>query len=416
MNLLFDYLNKKQFLVFLKDKNSFYANLYRNINVEKICSIKDFQDKIPFIDKDTIANDQIANPPFGSNHSKKIEAYHRFHQTSGTTSEPIKWLDTKESWSWIVDSWKTVLLKAEISDYDVGAFAFSFGPFLGFWGAFESAVELGLLCIPLGGMTSESRLEAICKNKVSVLFCTPTYAQHLGKLKEKNKLQTYVKKIIVAGEPGGSQKAIRNMLSLLWDGAEIYDHHGMTEVGPVSYSLQTNDQFHLGIISGKYHAEVIDPVSKKLLGLGDEGELVLTTLGRLDCPLVRYKTGDLVRLQKMIGPEGDEVLYLENGINGRVDQMVVIRGVNIYPSAISSILSKVKGVAEHETRIYRDNEMDELELLIELEDGLDQQITQKAILDSFYKSLQIRINVTFVKRNTLPRYEMKAKRWRDERK
>ena len=206
----------------------------------------------------------------------------------------MRWLDTNESWSALLDCWDEVFAAANVAPTAPIFFAFSFGPFLGFWTAFESATRRGNLCIPGGGLSTEGRLRAIWDNEASVICCTPTYAIRLGETAQKNHLQNSpVQTIIVAGEPGGSIPGVRSRIENLWPGARVFDHHGMTEIGPVTYECPAQSGV-LHIIENTYLAEVIDangaPVAE-----GEIGELVLTNLARDAMPLVRYRTGDLVK-------------------------------------------------------------------------------------------------------------------------
>jgi acyl-CoA synthetase (AMP-forming)/AMP-acid ligase II len=138
----------------------------------------------------------------------------------------------------MVENWKEIYQAAGVSGGDRVYFAFSFGPFIGFWLAFDAAQQLGCLCIPGGGLSTAGRLRAIAENRATVLCCTPSYAAHLAETAARENFDlkaTAVRLLIVAGEPGGSVPATRRRLEELWPGARIFDHHGMTETGPVSH-------------------------------------------------------------------------------------------------------------------------------------------------------------------------------------
>ena len=210
--------------------NAFYtARLH---DCEAIRTLEDFTRLVPFTTKTELIEDQKAHPPYGSNLTFPLERYTRFSQTSGTSAAPLRWLDTPESWDWMLDNWRTIYQAAGASAGDRVFFAFSFGPFLGFWTSFEAAAKLGLLCIPGGGLSSEARMRAIVETSATILCCTPTYALRLGQIGTAG---SQVRTIIVAGEPGGSISSTRAQIEKLWPGARVFDHHGMTEVGPVSY-------------------------------------------------------------------------------------------------------------------------------------------------------------------------------------
>ena len=177
-----------------------------------VASLEDYSARFPFTTKPELVEDQRRNPPFGTNLTYPLNRYTRFHQTSGTSGTPLRWLDTPESWDGMVEDWMNVFRAAGVAAGDRVYFAFSFGPFIGFWMAYESAARLGCLCLPGGGMSSAARLRAIMENGATVLCCTPTYAIRLGEVAAEEKLDlgaARVRRIIVAGEPGGSVLATR---------------------------------------------------------------------------------------------------------------------------------------------------------------------------------------------------------------
>jgi phenylacetate-CoA ligase len=242
----------------------------------------------------------------------------------------------------------------------------------------------------------------------TVLCCTPTYALRLGELIgessgiERSALR--VNKILVAGEPGGCIPEVRARIERLW-GARVYDHHGMTEVGPVSYEI-TPYPSRLIVMEESYWAEVIDPQSGLEVPEGAFGELVLTTLDRLACPLLRYRTGDWVR-KGILGGR----LVLDGGVLGRVDEMVVVRGVNVYPSAIEAVVRQFPEVIEFMVEQKKLDAMDEIELLIEAPSDVSKGLL-KNLESRLRDTFSLRIPVHLVPDGSLPRHEFKAKRWR----
>src|SRR5579884_1459101 len=268
--------------------NAFYTQKLNAVGVTfDVASLEDFSRRFPFTTKAELVDNQRAHPPYGTNLTYPLDRYTRFHQTSGTTGTPLRWLDTPESWDWMLESWGEVYHAAGVDRHDRIYFAFTFGPFIGFWMAFEAGARLGALCIPGGGMSSAARVKAILDNAATVLCCTPTYALRLAEVAAEEKLdltKSRVKRIIVAGEPGGSIPAIRARLEQLWPGSRAFDHHGMTEVGPVTYECPQRPGV-LHVIESAYYAEIIDPTTGKPVSAGQPGELVLTTLGRIGSPL-----------------------------------------------------------------------------------------------------------------------------------
>ena len=391
--------------------NKFYACKLQSAGVTfDVASLADFSRRFPFTTKQELVEDQRRNPPFGTNLTYPLARYTRFHQTSGTTGAPIRWLDTPESWDWMIESWKEIFRAAGVVAGDRVMFAFSFGPFLGFWLAFESAQRLGCLCLPGGGLSSAARLRVMLDNKANVLCCTPTYAMRLAEVASEERIDLRslgVKTIIVAGEPGGSVPATRAKLESSWPGTRIFDHHGMTETGPVSHECPAQPGV-LHIIESAYFAEVIDPTSGKPAA---SGELILTNLGRIGSPLLRYRTGDLVKLAAPCNC-GRHELALAGGILGRTDDMLIVRGVNIYPTAVEEILRGFSEIAEY--RVYFRQTQSLSELRMEIEPAPDCKDTTGLVArvgKAFETTFALRVPVSVVAAGALPRFEMKAQRW-----
>ncbi len=393
----------------VRPANAFYETKLAAAGIDDIIvSLEDFAALCPFTTKDELVADQTTHAPYGSNLSFPIEDYTRIHQTSGTTGQPLRWLDTPESWQSMLESWQAVYRAASVSSDDRALFAFSFGPFIGFWMAYEAAAQMGCLCFPGGGLTSTTRLRILLENEVTVLCCTPTYALRLAevaKLESIDRSQSKLKTIVVAGEPGGSIPATRERIESAWPNAKVFDHHGMTEVGPVTHEWP-REKNNLQIIDEAYFAEVIHPETQAPVADGEEGELILTTLTRTAMPLLRYRTGDLVRPETY----GD-ALILRGGILGRADDMVIIRGVNIYPSAFEHLLRPFDGIAEYQVVIFQKTEMTELHLRIEPQSGADATALANEITETFRTQLNLRVPVETVPPESLPRFELKAKRW-----
>ena len=394
--------------------NQFYTNKLNAVGVTfDVESLEDFSRRFPFTTKAELVADQRAHPPFGTNLTYPLERYTRFHQTSGTGGAPLRWLDTPESWDWMLENWEEIYRVAGVGPGDRVYFAFSFGPFIGFWMAFEAAARLGALCIPGGGLGSAGRLRAIIENGATVLCCTPTYAARLAEVAVEENLDlrnARVKRIIVAGEPGGSIPAMRARLAELWPGARVFDHHGMTEVGPVTHECPERPGV-LHVMESAYYAEIVDPATGARQKPGTAGELVLTTLGRIGSPLLRYRTGDLVKADPAPCPCGREDLALTGGILGRTDDMIVVRGVNIFPSAVEEIIRASGEVVEYQVVVSTVQALPELSVRIEPRPGCQEPALAAGLEKAFATQFALRVPVTMVPPGTLPRFEMKAQRW-----
>ena len=381
----------------------------------KVARLGDYYERFPFTTKAELVANQAAHPPYGTNLTLAVEQYTRCHQTSGTSGRPLRWLDTPESWDVMSRNWETVLRNSGVVEGDTLFFAFSFGPFLGFWLAFDAALRMGCRCLPGGGMSSAARVHAILDHGATVLCCTPTYALHLAEIAAREGIDlsaSALKTILVAGEPGGSVPAVRERIMSLWPGSRVVDHHGMTEVGPVTFECPVRPGV-LHVMESAFLPEIIDPATGAQLGSGDTGELILTTLSRTCSPLLRYRTGDRVKSAlDTICECGRSELALEGGILGRVDDMVVVRGVNVFPAAVDEILRAQGDVAEYQVQITTREGLTELAIAIEARPGLATPETLAAHLASALQTaLTLRVPVTVAAAGSLPRFEMKARRW-----
>jgi phenylacetate-CoA ligase len=379
----------------LIEHNPFYRD-----RLHPVWSWEDFQ-RLPFLTKAEIVADQEASPPFGSNLTYPLDHYTRLHQTSGSSgTRPLRWLDTAESWEWWERVWaEHVFPAARVGPADRILCAFSFGPFIGFWSAFCGAERMGAMAISGGAMTTEQRARAILDLGVTVLCCTPTYALRMAETAAELGLDlsaSPIHAVICAGEPGASVPATRRLIEVAY-GARVFDHSGMTELGPTGFGCTAGGGIHL------VQTEFIFEVSA-------ENELIATNLGRWGSPLVRYRTGDRVELSPEPCPCGSPFAKLRGGILGRVDDMFTVRGVNLYPSQVEEIVRRHPEIDEFLIEHRTVRQMDEVVLLFETRietDGLAEVLRAE-----LRQALGARIECRQVDTGTLPRSELKSKRIR----
>lgn len=382
---------------------------YRAKGVDGSCVVTadDFR-RLPFTTKAELVADQAAHPPYGTNLAGPLTGYSRGHQTSGTsTGRPLKWLDTPDSWSWLLDCWaEGFVTDVGLAPADRVFFPFSFGPFLGFWAGFEALARRGTWVIPGGGMPTAARLRYLLEHAATVVCCTPTYALHLAEVAAAEGLDlagSPVRAVVVAGEPGGSIPATRKLIETAW-GARLFDHYGLTEVGPVAFE-SLNTPGRLRVLTDQFIVECLEPGTDREVSPGEVGELVVTNLGRHGSPLIRYRTGDLVKLTETAAGT-----YLEGGVLGRADDMIHIRGNNVYPSAVEAILRRFPDVAEFRIVIDTARPLADLRLDVEPTPTADPPRLCERVTDAIQNELLFRAAVTAVPPGSLPRFEMKAKR------
>ncbi|MFN0136222.1 MAG: phenylacetate--CoA ligase family protein [Phycisphaerae bacterium] len=384
---------------------------------------------LPLTTRDELQQSQADDPPYGRNLTFPLSQYTRLHQTSGSSSggEPLRWLDTAESWEWWKRCWATIYDAAQVGPADRLVFPFSFGPFIGFWSAFESATARGNLCLAAGGMTTLARVHYIVDNAATVICCTPTFALRMAEAASREGValnESAVRAVIVAGEPGGNIPETRAAIEAAW-GARVFDHAGMTEMGAWGFEA-IEMPGGLFVNEDEFIAECVDPATQQPVAEGELGELVLTNLGRIGSPLIRYRTGDLVRLTKCAVPASiqnpiparrdkiqsriGEWTWCIGGVLGRVDDMLIIRGNNVFPAAIEGIIRGVASAAEFQLRVERRGAMPELTVVVERAADASAQRVEAEVGNALRDRLHFRPRVEVVEPGVLPRFEMKARR------
>lgn len=383
--------------------NRFYAEKLGLIDCN-LTSLDDLQ-RLPYTFKDELVTAPAAGE-FAANLTYPLERYVRYHHTSGTRGRPLPVLDTAEDWQWWIEIWQFVLDQAEVGPEDRALLAFSFGPFIGFWSAHDAAVARGTMVIPSGGMNTLARIELARRMRATVLFCTPSYALRLAEVALENRIDPAsldVRRIVVAGEPGGSVPALRRRIESLWN-ARLIDHAGASEIGP--WGVGDRDGRGLYVVETEFIAEFRSLATGGPAEDGEIAEMVLTSLGRFGSPIIRYRTGDVVRPR--FTSEG--FVLLEGGVLGRADDMLIVRGVNIFPSSVEQILRAFPEVVEYRVTALRQGSLDSL--VVEIEDRLSDP-------DRIARELQLRLGLKVevhpAPLGSLPRFEGKGKRFHDQR-
>jgi phenylacetate-CoA ligase len=395
-------------------RNRFYTKKWSESGSipDNIRSLSDFQ-KLPFTYKSELVNAQEEAPPFGTNATFSADAYTRVHQTSGTTGAPIRVVDTPESWDWWGYCWGQVLKGAGVTAADRVFLPFSFGPFIGFWATVEGAKRVGAMMIPGGGWDSIQRLHMMREFGATVVCCTPTYALRLAEVAREEHFDMTslsVRALIHAGEPGANVARTKARIEEAW-GAKCFDHAGASEVGAHSFECELQPG-GIHLIESEFIAEVIDPETGREAGAGETGELVITNLGRPGFPVIRYRTGDLVRLNLAPCDCGRTFARFDGGLLGRSDDMVTIRGVNVYPTAIENVIRQFGSVDEFQVTVTTVHEMHHLEVQIEVLSGNDAEHVRTHVEQAIYHALSLRPTVKVAKPGTLTHFEMKARRFR----
>jgi phenylacetate-CoA ligase len=361
---------------------------------------------LPPLTKLELVNDQERNPPFGTNLTYPLDRYTQMHQTSGTTGPPLRVLDTAEDWAWWRERFAHTLTVCGVGPGDKVALTYSFGPHVQFWAAKEGLEEVGAMAVPLGGMGSSQRLQTIDEIGATAIWCTPTYALRLLEVAVEQRLESAldsVERVICTGEPGASLPAVRARIEEGF-GARCYDHAGLTEAGPFGYPCSDGHGLHVD--ESEFLIEIVDE-DLRPTPEGERGELLVTPLRRTGFPVLRYRTGDAVVNTEHRCPADHPDRWLPGGIVGRTDDMVVIRGMNVFPSAIEQILRESDGVGEFRITFYTEpSAMDEVKVEVELADALEARTIQARLR----QRLGLRVRIVPLKRGILPVQRGKARR------
>ncbi len=394
-------------------RNRFYTDKFNAVGIhpDSIQTLDDLK-RLPLTSKSELVQAQSDALPFGSNTTFEESAYSRFHQTSGTTGTPLRVLDTPESWGWWGRCWGYVLAGAGLTENDRLFVPFSFGPFIGFWAAVEGAQKINALMIPGGGRDSLQRLHLMKELGSTAMCCTPTYALRLAEVAQESGFdlsEIPLRTLIHAGEPGANVPATKARIESVWN-AKCYDHAGASEIGAHSFEceLQPNGTH---VTESEFIVEVLNPETLEPVPAGEQGELIITNLGRIGYPVIRYRSGDLVVLNQQKCTCGRSFARFEGGVIGRADDMVVVRGVNIFPSAVENLVRQCESVEEFRITVTTDREMGNLAIELELSKNTNPESARKTVDQTIQNGLSLRPEITLVPSGSLPRFEMKAKRF-----
>jgi phenylacetate-CoA ligase len=414
----------RQAVAWAEAANPYHAARLRQAGVtaESVRSLDDLR-RIPFFTREDWMQGQLDDPPYGPILAADPDVAVRYHLTSGTTGkQPIRVLDGMKDWEWIAECWCYAFWGFGVRPSDRVFFAFSYGSFVGFWGAHYACEKMGCLVLPGGNMTTEARVRQIFDTGATVICSTPTYALRMAQEAQALGLDLAagpVRRVILSGEPAGSIPATKALIEKLW-GAKAADTAGMTELGTIMMFECESQPGGCHVLEDHYIEEVIDPETGEAVGYGEQGERVVTSFGRGFIPVFRYRTRDLVlKIPGAACPCGRTFDIYEGGIRGRVDDMKLVRGTNVYPRAVEAIVREFSQVDEFQIRLWTEGGLrDEIEVLVELP-GLADDGAAALIEDLGTKLCEahegLRMGVRRCEAGTLPRFELKAKRVKDER-
>jgi phenylacetate-CoA ligase len=372
--------------------------------------------KVPFTTKEELRQSQEKDPPFGDFLCIPPEEGVRVFQTTGTTGIPVRSLLNKKDWFvHYYEQFMHFMYGYGITPADTMFVPFNYGLYLAWWGIQSAFEQAGVLIIPGGGQSSEDRIKNILEWKPTVVCGTPTYILFLGDIAQKMGVdlsKTPVRIVITAGEPGAQVPSTKKQIETTWE-AKNYDDVGSTEISNFGFECVAQQGTH--VVESMFLAEVVDPVTGKNLGPGQEGELVLTNLCCESMPLIRWRMGDRVKFDIKKCECGRTFLRLDGGIIGRVDDMFQFGGVNIFPSAIENFVRETKQFStEYQMVAPKMGGGKHLRIRVEPSSPTLSPEEMDQAVKTFKENIKYRIGVTpdveVAKVGQLPRFEGKAKR------
>ena len=398
----------------------FYRRKFKAAGVEPglIRSLDDLP-RLPFTTKDELKDNQATKPPWGDLLAVPLADVLRVHLTSATTGRPLAFLDTREDWRGFYHSYARSLHAYGVRKTDMVMAAFSYGPWIGYWSGFYAAQELGCLVFPAGGLSTDQRIDALLNYPITVLGCTPSYALFLAEHAAKKGIDlakdTKIRITWHTGEPGASIPATRARIEAAF-GAKAYDLPGLTEIA--AWGFECDARSGLTHVHEDYcYPEVLDEQDRPV-GPGGRGELVFTSLYRKAMPLIRYRTRDVVQVADRRCPCGRTLVAFEGGVLARLDDMKKVRGIIVYPRRIEELVRPHAEVDEFQIVFRRHEGLDDIlvrvdpspSLSLSERDGLRAQLGE-----SLRTGLGLRVSVEITEPGTLPRWDHKARRVKDER-
>lgn len=401
-----------------KENAALYRERFKGIDPNDIQTLEDVR-QIPMLDKDDlrIAQDDKEPFPFGEMLGVPMEEVSTFRQTSGTTGKPVYVPESYESWQWRVEIWSHILWMAGFRETDRVFIPFGYNVYVAFWEGHFAAEKLGCMVVPGGALDTKGRINKILEVRATGLLNTPTYGIHMAETAKKmglNPREMGIQRMVCAGEP--LPEASRRLLEELWN-CEVYDHIGGTE--PCAWGGMCKERKGLHVLEPFFLLEILDvDTESQEVAEGEVGVAVVTPLGRKSFPMIRFNTKDLVRR----GPDGcacGRTSMKIAEVVGRTDDLRKIRGVLFTPVSVEELLrGEFKEIGEFEILLKREGVMDEITLRYEtLEDlGKDAGLDLQKRLS---QRLKVKTNLTFKlqpeKPGELPRYDLKAKRFKDLR-
>ena len=406
------------------ENSKFHRRLYDNAGIkpEDVQSFEDIQ-RVPKVEKSMMRDIQRKDPfPYGEALCVPLDEVTIFRQTSGTTGQPVYQPDTWQDWEWWMECWSYILWAQGYRPQDRVFIPFGYNIFVAFWAGHYAAEKIGCEVIPGGVLDTKARILKIMELQATAMMGTPTYILGMAetaRLKMNlDPAQLSINKITCAGECGASIPSTKKRLEEAW-GAKVYDHAGATEIG--AWSFECADQpGGMHVNEALFLVEIEDvETGETIEAPGRRGKMVITALDRMAQPCVRFDSKDVIEWAAEPCSCGRTSRLIKGGVVGRADDITKVKGVLLAPSAIEEVVRSIEGLGdEYEVIVEKAGDADRIKLKVEVLPQAEDQCTviENELVDQLRLKTNLRYDIEICGCDTLPRYEVKAKRFKDLRK
>lgn len=412
----------KEIFKWAYEHSKFYYKLYRDAGIEP-GDIKKFDDirKVPKIEKSMMRDIQGKDPfPYGDILCVPLEQVTDYRQTSGTTGQPIYQADTWQDWEYSTEAYAYALYAQGYRPSDRIFLPFGYNIFIAFWAYHYAAEKLGCEVIPGGVLNTEARILKIQELKANAMGATPTYILGMAETAKNMGLNPStdltIRKITVAGEPGGSIPATRKRMEEAW-GAKVYDQVGSTEIGHWGWECRHQAGLHVNEAFFLVEIEDVDtgePISEP----GRRGKMVVTTFNRMAQPCIRFDVKDLIQWNARQCDCGRTYRLLDGGVLGRTDDITKVKGVLLSPTAIEEVVRDIPQLSnEYQVVVTKKGDIDTISIKVEIlpEYHKDEAAIKIMLVDQLRVKTNLGYNIEFHEYGSLPRVQAKSRRFQDLR-
>lgn len=406
------------------EHSAFHRTLYDRAGLRP-SDIRTFEDisRVPKVEKSMMRGIQRKDPfPYGDALCVPLEEVVEFRQTSGTTGQPVYQPDTWQDWEWWAECWSFILWAQGYRPRDRVFIPFGYNVFVAFWAGHYAAEKIGCEVVPGGVLDTKARVLKIRELKATAMMGTPTYILGMAETARRrlglDPSSLSIEKITCAGEPGASIPGTKHRMESAW-GARVYDHAGATEIGAWSYECEAQPG-GLHVNEALFLVEIEDVETGRIIREpGRRGKMVITAFDRMAQPCVRFDSKDIIEWDPAPCPCGRTYRLIKGGVVGRADDITKVKGVLLAPSAIEEVVRGIEGLGdEYEVEVKKRGDTDEITLRVELLPGSEDRRPEieAHLVDQLRLKTNLRYDLEFHPYGSLPRYEVKARRFRDLRK